>query len=410
MSAFSSYRAGDYDTAVASLDRFVKLYPNHESTPYAYYMIAICYYEQISDVGRDQKVTDQSMQALREVVRRFPDTEYARDAKIKLDLTQDHLAGKEMQIGRYYERRKEYLAAINRFRFVVENFQTTSHVPEALHRLVECFLKLGVVDEATRYASVLGYNFPNSIWYRDSYALLNGGAKPVEFDEDDIEEPEAPVQGDDSKLKQPPAEAAPYEPVESAPVQSHDNTPGAVPETPAVPEPPLVETPKPEEPKAEEAAPAAAPVAAPVMLEAPKAEETSPVEAKPEDTQQAVPAAPEVPKKDSSFWGSVVPDFDGGSTPQEAAKPVTVTEEPAKKETSFWDDVVPSFGGDAQPGEAPKPPPSVKESDKKDSSFWDDVVPSFGGDSQPAEAPKPPPSVKATEPKEQSIWNSVVPW
>lgn len=172
MAAYSAYKLNKYDDAVGILDRFVKLYPNHESAPYAYYLIALCYYEQISDVGRDQKMTDQAMQALRDVVRRFPDTEYARDANIKLDLTIDHLAGKEMQVGRYYLSRDDTLAAINRFRFVVENYQTTSHVPEALHRLVEAYLKLGVTDEARRYASVLGHNFPNSIWYRDSYKLL----------------------------------------------------------------------------------------------------------------------------------------------------------------------------------------------------------------------------------------------
>ncbi len=172
MSAFASYQTQDYDTAVSTLERFTKLYPSNESTPYAYYMIALCYYEQISDVGRDQKVTEQAMQALREVIRRFPESEYARDARVKLDLTQDHLAGKEMEIGRYYLKRDDYLAAVNRFRFVVETYQTTSHVPEALHRLVECYLKLGVRDEAMRYAAVLGHNFPGSVWYRDSYKLL----------------------------------------------------------------------------------------------------------------------------------------------------------------------------------------------------------------------------------------------
>ncbi|NBO18575.1 MAG: outer membrane protein assembly factor BamD [Proteobacteria bacterium] len=176
MSGFSSYQTQDYDMAVSTLERFVKLYPSHEATPYAYYMIALCYYEQISDVGRDQKVTEQAMQALREVIRRFPDTEYARDAKVKLDLTQDHLSGKEMEIGRYYLRRHDYVAAINRFRFVVENYQTTTHVPEALHRLVEAYLKLGVRDEAVRYGAVLGHNFPGSLWYRDSYKLLTGKA------------------------------------------------------------------------------------------------------------------------------------------------------------------------------------------------------------------------------------------
>lgn len=174
MSAYASYVAEDYDTAAATLERFVKLYPNSESSPYAYYLIALCYYDQISDVGRDQKITELAMQALREVIRRFPDTEYARDAKIKLDLTTDHLAGKEMQVGRYYQKRDDYLAAVNRFRFVVENYQTTSHVPEALHRLVECYLRLGVPAEAQRYAAVLGYNFPNSSWYRDSYKMMTG--------------------------------------------------------------------------------------------------------------------------------------------------------------------------------------------------------------------------------------------
>ncbi|MDE3015625.1 MAG: outer membrane protein assembly factor BamD [Pseudomonadota bacterium] len=174
MSAYSSYEAEDYDTAIATLNNFVRLYPSDDSTPYAYYLIALCYYDQISDVGRDQKITEQSMQALREVIRRFPDSEYARDARIKLDLTTDHLAGKEMQVGRYYERHDDYIAAINRYRLVVENYQTTSHVPEALHRLVECYLRLGVREEAQRYAAVLGYNFPNSIWYRDTYKLMTG--------------------------------------------------------------------------------------------------------------------------------------------------------------------------------------------------------------------------------------------
>jgi len=174
MAAYSAYKLDDYDQAVAILERFVKLYPSDESTPYAYYLIALCYYEQISDVARDQKITEQAMVSLRDVVRRFPDTEYARDAKIKLDLTEDHLAGKEMQVGRYYLKRGDTLAAINRFRFVVENYQTTSHVPEALHRLVETYMALGVREEAQRYASVLGHNFPESIWYRDSYKLMTG--------------------------------------------------------------------------------------------------------------------------------------------------------------------------------------------------------------------------------------------
>jgi outer membrane protein assembly factor BamD len=183
MAAYASYMAEDYDTAVTSLERFVKLYPDSESTPYAYYLIALSYYEQISDVGRDQKMTELAMQSLREIIRRFPSSEYARDARIKLDLTTDHLAGKEMQVGRYYQRHQDYLAAINRFRFVVENYQTTSHVPEALHRLVESYLKLGVIEEAQRYAAVLGHNFPGSLWYRDTYKLMTGEAKPVSQEE-----------------------------------------------------------------------------------------------------------------------------------------------------------------------------------------------------------------------------------
>jgi outer membrane protein assembly factor BamD len=174
MVGYANYKAEQYDEAISALQRFVKLYPANDSTPYAYYLIALCYYDQISDVGRDQKMTEDALQALREVMRRFPDSEFARDAKIKADLTIDHLAGKEMQVGRYYMKRDDYLAAINRFRYVIDNYQTTSHVPEALHRLVECYLKLGVPEEAQRYAAVLGHNFPDSSWYKDSYKLMTG--------------------------------------------------------------------------------------------------------------------------------------------------------------------------------------------------------------------------------------------
>lgn len=172
MAGYSAYKSGDYTQAIANLERFVKMHPGHESAAYAYYLIALSYYEQISDVGRDQKMTEDALQALTEVVKRFPETEYARDAKLKLDLAYDHLAGKEMQVGRYYLSRDEYLSAVNRFRYVVENYQTTSHVPEALHRLVECYLKLGVEEEAQKYAAVLGYNYPSSVWYKNTYALL----------------------------------------------------------------------------------------------------------------------------------------------------------------------------------------------------------------------------------------------
>jgi outer membrane protein assembly factor BamD len=174
MSAFAHYVNNEYDDAIIGLDHFIDLHPGHRNAPYAYYLKALCYYEQITDVGRDQANTEAALESLAEVVARFPNTDYARDASLKLDLTRDHLAGKEMEIGRYYQNRGEYLGAINRFRTVVEKYQTTTHVPEALHRLVECYLALGVQDEAQAAGAVLGYNFPGSDWYQDSYALLTG--------------------------------------------------------------------------------------------------------------------------------------------------------------------------------------------------------------------------------------------
>ncbi|MGH6898889.1 MAG: outer membrane protein assembly factor BamD [Geminicoccaceae bacterium] len=175
MSAYAFYEANNYDEAIAAAQRFVELHPGHEDVPYAYYLIGISYYEQISDVGRDQKMTERALEAFDELLRRFPDSEYARDAGLKADLARDHLAGKEMSIGRYYLRRGQYVAAINRFHNVVERYQTTTHVPEALHRLTEAYLSLGLEQEAQRNAAVLGYNFPSSEWYQDSYVLLNGG-------------------------------------------------------------------------------------------------------------------------------------------------------------------------------------------------------------------------------------------
>lgn len=174
MAAFSYYQATKYDDAILAAERFVQLHPGRRDAAYAYYLIAISYYEQISDVGRDQKMTRLALGSLEEVVRRFPNSEYARDANLKLDLARDHLAGKEMAIGRFYQSRGHYLASVNRFRRVIEVYQTTSHVPEALHRLTESYLALGVIDEAQTAAAVLGYNFPGSDWYLDSYALLTG--------------------------------------------------------------------------------------------------------------------------------------------------------------------------------------------------------------------------------------------
>ena len=174
MSAFAYYEANAYDEAIAAAERFIELHPGHQDVPYAYYLIGISYYERISDVGRDQKMTEEALAAFDELLRRFPDSEYARDAELKADLARDHLAGKEMSIGRYYLRRAQYVAAINRFRNVVDRYQTTTHVAEALHRLTEAYLALGLQQEAQKNAAVLGYNFPGSEWYMDSYALLNG--------------------------------------------------------------------------------------------------------------------------------------------------------------------------------------------------------------------------------------------
>ena len=174
MAAYSYYEANKYEESVGAAERFIELHPGHKDVPYAYYIVGICYYEQISDVGRDQDFTRKSMDAFNELIRRFPESDYARDARLKIDLANDHLAGKEMEIGRYYQRRKQWLAAINRFRSVIERYQTTTHVPEALHRLVECYLALGVPEEAQSAAAVLGYNYPGSEWYQRSYALLEG--------------------------------------------------------------------------------------------------------------------------------------------------------------------------------------------------------------------------------------------
>ncbi|MBV8122076.1 MAG: outer membrane protein assembly factor BamD [Alphaproteobacteria bacterium] len=178
MAAYAQYESGNYDEAIIAADRFIQLHPGNHDVAYAYYLKAISYYIQIVDVGRDQKTTESAVKALDDVVRRFPDSKYARDAKLKLDFTRDHLAGKEMEIGRYYLKRGDYLAAMNRFKRVIDKYQTTTHVPEALERLVECDLALGLTSEAKQNAAVLGYNYPGSGWYGDAYALLKGTQEP----------------------------------------------------------------------------------------------------------------------------------------------------------------------------------------------------------------------------------------
>lgn len=179
MSAFASYSARQYDEAISTSQRYLALNPAGEGAPYAYYLIAVSHFDQIMDVGRDQRTTELAQAALEDVVRRYPDSDYARDAAIKLDMVDDQLAGKEMEIGRWYLRRNQHLPAVNRFRTVVKDYETTSHTPEALHRMVETYLSLGLKQEALVAGSVLGYNYPESSWYRSSYSLLtNEGLDP----------------------------------------------------------------------------------------------------------------------------------------------------------------------------------------------------------------------------------------
>lgn len=172
MQVYAHYERRGYEEAIAAADRYIALYPGSPQTAYAYYMKAICYFEQIVDVGRDQAATGQALNALTDVVRRFPNTQYSTDARVKIDMVNDQLAGKEMEIGRWYLRRDEPLAAVGRFRRVIEQYQTTSHTPEALFRLVEAYLTLGLTEEAERNAAVLGHNFPGSRWYSDAYRLV----------------------------------------------------------------------------------------------------------------------------------------------------------------------------------------------------------------------------------------------
>ncbi len=172
MSAYASYLQGDFDAAIASASRFIESHPGNENAVYAYYLIAQSYYERISDVERDQRMAERSRDAFLELLRLFPDSPYSRDATLKLELTLDHLAGKEMSIGRWYQERGAYIAAVNRFRTVIDHYQTTSHVPEALLRLVETYLALGLVGQARDSAAVLAHNYPGSDWYEDAWSLL----------------------------------------------------------------------------------------------------------------------------------------------------------------------------------------------------------------------------------------------
>jgi len=180
MQAYAHYQANEYDEAIGDAERFIQLYPGNPSTPYAFYLKAICYFERILDVGRDQASTGQALNALKEVVARYPTTDYAQDARLKIDMVNDQLAGKEMTVGRWYLNNNQPLAAINRFKGVVDRYQTTSHTPEALYRLVEANITLGLFDEAKRNAAVLGANYQGSAWYADAYKLMNShGLRPA---------------------------------------------------------------------------------------------------------------------------------------------------------------------------------------------------------------------------------------
>jgi len=179
MSAFAYYADREYGTAIQSAQRFLSIHPGNRDAPYAYYLIGMSYYEQISDVERDQAITRQALTALTELQRRYPRSEYAADARLKTDLLRDHLAGKEMEIGRFYQRSGQWLAAQLRFQNVIKDFQTTSHTAEALYRLTESSLALGLKDEALRYSAVLGANYPGNAWYKKAFDLMQDNAPEV---------------------------------------------------------------------------------------------------------------------------------------------------------------------------------------------------------------------------------------
>lgn len=204
MTAFSYYQDLEYEDAIGVMDAFIRLHPGNEEVAYVYYLKALCYYERIADVKRDQAVTQQALEALQEVIQRFPDSQYARDAKLKIDLVNDHLAGKEMEIGRFYLKQKKYVAAINRFRKVIDEYQTTSHTEEALYRNVEAYLLLGLTEEAQKNAAVLGHNYPYSKWYKYAYNLVAEGKDSPKLEKSWVDnivgesEPKKPLPHDDN--------------------------------------------------------------------------------------------------------------------------------------------------------------------------------------------------------------------
>jgi outer membrane protein assembly factor BamD len=172
LTAYAQMLNGDHDESIVTIERFIKMHPGHQNLDYMFYLKGLNHYYEMTDVMRDQAATQDALDAFREVVSRFPTSVYARDAALKITLCEDHLAGKEMTVGRYYQKQKMHLAAINRFRAVIRDYQTSSQTPEALYRLTESYLALGITDEAVRAASILGYNYPGSEWYKQAYSLL----------------------------------------------------------------------------------------------------------------------------------------------------------------------------------------------------------------------------------------------
>ena len=219
MSAFSYYVAGKYNEAISSSQRFLTIHPGNKDAPYAHYLMSMSYYEQIEDVTRDQRTTQQALDAFGELVRRYPESRYASDARLKMDLLNDHLAGKEMEIGRYYERAGNWLAANLRFRKVIENYQTTSHAPEALERLVETYLALGIPGEAQKAAAVLGANYPGSKWYQRAYQLIQRHSARMarELPAQQLQTQASAPQPQPVQTQLPPAEPMPPPPEETAP-------------------------------------------------------------------------------------------------------------------------------------------------------------------------------------------------
>jgi len=232
MSAFSYYVAKKYPDAINSAQRFLTIHPGSEDAPYAHYLTAMSYYEQVTDVTRDQRNTQQALDAFGELIRRYPDSRYASDARLKMDLLNDHLAGKEMEIGRFYERSGNWLAANLRFRKVVEDFQTTSHAPEALERMVETYLALGIPSEAQKAAAVLGANYPGNEWYKHAYKLMQQHPAPGEVKPEPAPAPppaKAAAQQPEP-LTQPPADEPETQP-QAPDAQPQD--PAAQPQAPA---------------------------------------------------------------------------------------------------------------------------------------------------------------------------------